>query len=354
MISVTLPHTVMQDYADELAINVMEAVTKLLNNHNNKKERLLKCEVQFYKAILIDTKVFLGKKPAAIETYLADLCTANPDFAVLAAGAFAPVSRHINKSAWPRYERLWDRHDSRKKVVCKCLFCKVSARARKAFSWSAFMDKDKTTVPPMSIAGRFIKSVGLSICPYCSRNHVAPLTAPTRTIYSPDLDHFFAQSIYPYFRLCVYNLIPSCSACNCRIKGAADFLGNGYLHPYAHTAPDQLFVLDGIDVVNVKRIDPAQTVLRLAQNISRRAKKSALFFHLPLAYQGHLEQACHFAESLRLIPDAVIDDRARLLKVDPAYLKLILHRSVDPADDSYKHRVLGRLMHDMELMFKKV
>lgn len=354
MISIKIPDTVIQHYADEVGATLTSAAERLLKKHDKGKIRLTRCELHFYEALRLDAASYLAMTPSAIETEFGKLNAALPSFVVLASGALPKVVRHIKPSKLRHYERLWREHkDGGKALGCTCLFCEVSSRAQTVFNWAAFMKKDKDAVPPESVGGRFVKDVGLTICPYCSRNHIAPLTEPTGTVYSPDLDHFFAQSIYPYFRLCLHNLVPSCSACNCRIKGAADFLRMGYLHPYEHDAPDQLFVLEGTGIQNTQRIDPVNAVLRLRKGISKRARKSAEFFHLPLAYKSHLEQACRFADSLRLIPRSALEERARLLNVDPSYLMLILDRSEDPEDENYKHRVLGRLMRDMQLMFQK-
>jgi len=354
MISIKIPDTVIQQFAKTLGDDVTKRVRNMLKEHKAEKIRLTRCELQFYKEIETDAASFLAMAPSAIERKFRKMNAAVPSYVVLASGSLPTIARHIEPAKRRHYQRLWNKHKyGGKKAGCNCLFCEVSSRADRIFNWPAFLKKDQKSIPPDSMAGKFVKSVGLTICPYCSRNHIAPLTEATGTVYSPDLDHFFAQSIYPYFRLCLQNLVPSCSACNCRIKGATDFLRNGYLHPYEHDAPEQLFVLEGTGVKNGQRIDPANTVLRLQTGISARAKKSAEFFHLPLAYESHLVQACQFADSLRFIPTSALEERARILQVDTSYLMLILNRPADPMDDSYKHRVLGRLMRDMQSMFQK-
>ena len=50
-----------------------------------------------------------------------------------------------------------------------------------------------------------IKSLELTVCPYCNRNFINS---------SADLDHFFPKSIYPLFSLSLFNLIPVCTVCN--------------------------------------------------------------------------------------------------------------------------------------------
>ncbi|TCL67476.1 hypothetical protein EV196_10232 [Mariniflexile fucanivorans] len=39
----------------------------------------------------------------------------------------------------------------------------------------------------------------------------------------PELDHYYPKSLYPYFGVSFYNLIPSCQSCNgLGVKGEND------------------------------------------------------------------------------------------------------------------------------------
>ena len=354
MISVKIRNAHVQQFANDIALNVTEAISKKFKQHVKGDINLLRCEIQFYETIALDPTSFFELTPSGIETEFINLCAAIPEYVVLASGSWPKIEHRIKPHLRPRYRKLWSKHREKgKKELCLCLFCKVSSRAESIFNWRTFTIKNQDAKPKDSMAGKFVKSVGLTVCPYCSRNYIAPLTEPDDAIYRPDLDHFFARSLYPYFALSLYNLIPSCSTCNCRIKGDEDFLLNGYHHPYEHEAPEQLFLLEGAGIQNVQRINPATAVLRLHQGIDARAKKSAEFFRLPLAYETHLEEACHFADSLRLFPDSVLEERARLLNIDAGYLKLILNRADDPLDEGYKHRALGKLMRDIRILFQK-
>jgi len=352
MISITIPAGSLAPHVKAVSAIIKRGIKRQQKAHNDGKKRLLKCELSFYSAIAPNVQTFVELTPSALEQEFAALYASHPDFIVFASGSLTNIRRHIGPARrLALYEQLWRRHKT-DDAACRCVFCQVSSRAQSVFNWSAFIKRSKDA-PRESIADRFVKGVGLKVCPYCSRNHIAPLAEPDRTIYRPDLDHFFAQSVYPYFALCLYNLVPSCSACNCRIKGAVDFLRQDYFHPYEHTAPQQLFVLEGSGVTNVRRLDPNRAVLRLHRGIDKRAKKSAEFFQLPLAYKAHVEEACHFAEALRLFPDSFIKELARMLKVDVHYLMLILDRPDDQVDDRYKHQVLGTLKRDLRLMFRK-
>ena len=49
------------------------------------------------------------------------------------------------------------------------------------------------------------------VCPYCNRDYINE-----RNCKFPGghLDHFFPRSKYPFFAICLYNLIPCCAVCN--------------------------------------------------------------------------------------------------------------------------------------------
>ncbi|NCB69260.1 MAG: hypothetical protein EOM47_10500 [Bacteroidia bacterium] len=56
-----------------------------------------------------------------------------------------------------------------------------------------------------------LKSLNIKVCPYCNRQYTFTIEEEK---VSPELDHFYPKSIYPYLALSFYNLVPSCSVCN--------------------------------------------------------------------------------------------------------------------------------------------
>ncbi|WP_052090950.1 HNH endonuclease domain-containing protein [Desulfosporosinus sp. HMP52] len=55
-----------------------------------------------------------------------------------------------------------------------------------------------------------INELGITVCPYCNRDFINNRGKST----SAQLDHFFPRSRYPIFAVSLFNLIPSCYACN--------------------------------------------------------------------------------------------------------------------------------------------
>lgn len=358
MINITPCTIAMAPHIAAIAALVEKAIKEKLAAHATGSTPLLPCEQVFYGEVARDVQAFIGLKPGALAAKFKDMQSAHLDYLVFAAGSPAAIDRHIPIADKPKYLASWATHTKTKSAKsaqsskpskpCTCAFCRVSANAKQIFNWATFTKKEtKIGMPSVSMASQYVKSIGLIVCPYCSRNYVAPMSSTSNDLYRPDLDHFYAKSLFPYFALSPYNLIPSCSACNCRIKLDEDFMDAGYLHPYEDEVPDQLFVLEGPPVAKTARLDPAQLKLRLHTAISPEAKKSADFFQLQLAYEIHLEEVCRFVETIRKYPDAQIEAYARALKEDATYLKLIMNRVDDKNDHSYKTRALGKLMRDM-------
>lgn len=71
-----------------------------------------------------------------------------------------------------------------------------------------------------------IRELGLTVCPYCNRNYINN----RGNKFSAQMDHFYNKDEYPWLAVSLYNLIPSCGACNL-IKRTANFT----IHPFIKT-----------------------------------------------------------------------------------------------------------------------
>lgn len=89
-----------------------------------------------------------------------------------------------------------------------------------------------------------ISSSGLEACPYCNARKIETVLG-INGVGSPDLDHFYPKSSYPFLATTLSNLIPSCWYCNQKFKREKDTY-NGHLHP----------LLKGTDSYNVFNFTP--------------------------------------------------------------------------------------------------
>lgn len=71
---------------------------------------------------------------------------------------------------------------------------------------------------------KVIEETGNNICPYCYRSYINIIeTNEGAKSLTPDLDHFYPKSRYPFLAVTLSNLIPSCLLCNQRAKNDEDF-----------------------------------------------------------------------------------------------------------------------------------
>lgn len=105
------------------------------------------------------------------------------------------------------------------------------------FSYEDFADKKKDDIA--WDAYRLAEMLNVKTCPYCNQNYILTVidskevsTRPKRKIIRPDFDHFLDKATHPLFRLSFYNLVPSCSVCNSRLKLGKKFAIETHIHPY--------------------------------------------------------------------------------------------------------------------------
>lgn len=98
----------------------------------------------------------------------------------------------------------WQKHYGSKTVVDDFIFL-----MRKLFEEEMY----ETTLNKEGM----VAEKNLRICPYCGRAYVYSAVFrrnKNNITVKPDLDHFLPKSLYPYFAINYYNLIPCCKPCN--------------------------------------------------------------------------------------------------------------------------------------------
>lgn len=79
---------------------------------------------------------------------------------------------------------------------------------------------------------KLIQSSELFICPYCSRSYIGVIESEKNSkSITPDLDHFYPKSRYPFLAVTLSNLIPACLFCNQRAKSSIDFYKSSIYPP---------------------------------------------------------------------------------------------------------------------------
>jgi len=69
----------------------------------------------------------------------------------------------------------------------------------------------------------FENNLLMSTCYYCNIDYINTYNTIDKDKNKFTLDHYFDKSTYPYLALSLYNFIPSCYTCNCKLKGTIEF-----------------------------------------------------------------------------------------------------------------------------------
>lgn len=139
-------------------------------------------------------------------------------------------------------------------------------------------------------AYKFVELLDLKTCPYCNRNYISMLEKESKKDKQtrPELDHFYAKSIYPFLAINYYNLIPSCSTCN-KLKSDDDSLN--LLHPY-NNAVDNINItywLNDMKFYNVQSIKDLtfESEKSIEVEIENMPEYNKVVFQIERLYQEH-------------------------------------------------------------------
>lgn len=128
----------------------------------------------------------------------------------------------------------------------------------------------------------FITSLGIKVCPYCNRQYITSYKGEADGIRTTaDADHYYPKVEYPILQMNIFNLIPSCSVCNSRMKGTKN---KKHLYPYEDPSDSLIFKI------------PLEAGERVSEIIidtkkDKRAEASVKVFKLNKVYQAHLDEA---------------------------------------------------------------
>lgn len=207
----------------------------------------------------------------------------------------------------------------------------------------------------------FVKTVGARVCPYCNISYISPVFSDeekTKGALRPDIDHYFYKHKYSKLQLCLYNLIPSCSPCNERLKKDVDFAIEPHIHPYFHDF-DSIMKF----CVNLKKsanyFDESNIEIALVPQTSTskslviRAENNIKIFKLKERYQLHADQAVDLFKKAKYYWNAKIKEIYKILSgnsgsVSNLFTLVSMERVLFPEKDCDINQVsLGKLKRDI-------
>jgi hypothetical protein len=116
---------------------------------------------------------------------------------------------------------------------CEIALIQFFKHCQEIFNYTAFLKKTEAWG-----AYRFATHMAARICPYCNINYTSIIKIKGEDKSRPELDHFLPKSVYPFFAVSYFNLIPVCHSCNHAkrdinvVNRKAERFEYTHLHPY--------------------------------------------------------------------------------------------------------------------------
>ncbi|MBA4318782.1 MAG: hypothetical protein C0412_10315 [Flavobacterium sp.] len=196
----------------------------------------------------------------------------------------------------------------------------VKAELKTIFSWENF---NKTKFGQEFLID-LLKEINAPVCPYCNRNFTSAVKINSKKIVKPAFDHFFSRDQHPFFGLSLYNLIPSCTACNTSLKRDEIVNLRMHSHPYLEGFDnDYNFELEHKNVAALLESYKEQDYsikLKHPRNYTNGQKivrciRSARLFRLAKIYNSaHKLYAIDVLKKCRIYSPSQLESSKRLLK----------------------------------------
>ncbi|OJD48996.1 HNH endonuclease [Bacillus sp. L27] len=156
----------------------------------------------------------------------------------------------------------------------------------------------------------FIKKFELRICPYCNRNYIQNIEVKGggyRKI--AQVDHILPKTVFPYFAISSYNLVPICSSCNFHKTDKVIFYS-----PYVDfSMEEQLFRFSYSGEIT-GRLNRDDTNIQINITGSDPAiKELSDVLELEYMYNTHLEEALDIFLLRNLYTDSRIEEIIKLM-----------------------------------------
>ncbi|MDN5050588.1 hypothetical protein [Aliarcobacter butzleri] len=197
------------------------------------------------------------------------------------------------------------------------------------------------------IASFFEKHLNPKTCYYCNIDYINVYEEQEKNKKEYKnkftLDHFIDKGDYPYLALSIFNLIPSCYACNSKIKKSVKFYSNEKLkneNPFLETfdfhqkVKFKLFLDDSCKNLHIKSKDDIDITLK--EQFSDMYDKYIDIFKLNERYKVHKDIVFDMIQKAELYPQSRLKELENLTGIPFQQIKKDIFNLIDESEDLSK------------------
>lgn len=184
-----------------------------------------------------------------------------------------------------------------------------------------------------------INQLGITVCPYCNRDFINN----RKTSMAGQLDHFYPRSKYPIFALSLYNLIPSCSACN-NIKRQNEIDVSPYDISFDFDSEIRFsYIPLSAEYLN----DPTQ--LKVDIQYINKFKKNIKNMQIDSAYEIHSDYVQELIKKAKIYTkifrEELLENYSGLISTEEELNRIVFGNYINKNDE--EKRPLAKLTHDI-------
>lgn len=207
------------------------------------------------------------------------------------------------------------------------------------------------------IASFFEKYLNPKTCYYCNIDYinVYEQQEKNKKEYKNKftLDHFIDKGDHPYLALSIFNLIPSCYACNSKIKKSVKFYSNEKLknkNPFLETfdlhqkVKFKLLLNDSCKNLHIKSKEDIDITLK--EQFSDMYDKYIKIFKLNERYKAHKDIVFNMIQKAELYPQSRLKELENLTGIPFQQIKKDIFNLIDESEDLSK-QPFSKLIVDM-------
>lgn len=219
---------------------------------------------------------------------------------------------------------------------------KLNCTKKNKFTDTLYKTYDKFS--KNNINNKIIEKSEIKVCPYCNENFIINRDLNKTTA---QLDHFFPRSQYPIFSICLYNLVPSCSACN-KIKGNKNLEVSPYNLNYETNSFN--FSYNPIDSNWIEDYKKLQIVFNYKNNKNgNNIKLNIDKLHIEESYKYHTDYVQEIVIKGQIYNDSTIDELLsnfpQLFQNREELIRIIFGNCIN--EDNFSKRPLSKLTKDI-------
>ncbi|MNK32892.1 hypothetical protein D3C87_513630 [compost metagenome] len=214
------------------------------------------------------------------------------------------------------------------------------------------------------------------VCVYCNREYITSVvTSKKKKIIGPTFDHFLSQKDYPFLKLSFYNLIPSCTTCNSRLKNQIEFDFKYFLYPFQESYEGSVSFRIRLERKDINTKITSSALVQ-EQKLSFRIKSTPSYnaklhgsipknlkkgninvFRTLEVYNGsHKDVALEIIEKFQKMPKSQIESIYNVLKAQGKKHHEIyrFYFSNYPNEEDFNKRPLARMTRDLTEQLERV